>query len=478
MNIFDGVKFNNSFAKLSEEFYTKQKWSSFEKAHLISFNKGLAKDLGLNPELKPEELVKVFNGEIEHQNSESLAMVYAGHQFGNWVPQLGDGRGILFGQIETPQGLRDLHIKGAGKTPYSRFADGRAVLRSTIREYLCGEAMHGLRIPSSRALLMFGSNELVFRETTETGAMLVRTAKTHIRFGHFEYLKHNDKKEYLVELLDHVLAEYFPDLVNRKDKYEIFFEQTVQSTAELIANWQAVGFAHGVMNTDNMSLLGETFDFGPFGFLESYDPNFICNHSDAGGRYAFNNQPAIGLWNCQALAAALDEIIAEEKLIEALKKYQHYFYEHLIDLYRKKLGLQEKLEGDAKLIESLLTWLQNSKKDYTNFFRNLHDIHEPKNIIFEDAEGKAWSKKFKERFGLEKLSTKKAQQKMLANNPKYILRNYLAHQAIKKAEQNDFSEIEVLMKLLSQPFDEHLEYEDYAKSSPDWGKSLEISCSS
>ena len=227
-----------------------------------------------------------------------------------------------------------------------------------------------------------------------------------------------------------------------------------------------------------MSLLGETFDFGPFGFLESYDPNFICNHSDAGGRYAFNNQPAIGLWNCQALAAALDEIIAEEKLIEALKKYQHYFYEHLIDLYRKKLGLQEKLEGDAKLIESLLTWLQNSKKDYTNFFRNLHDIHEPKNIIFEDAEGKAWSKKFKERFGLEKLSTKKAQQKMLANNPKYILRNYLAHQAIQKAEQNDFSEIEVLMKLLSQPFDEHLEHEDYAKSSPDWGKSLEISCSS
>ena len=164
MNIFDGVKFNNSFAKLSEEFYTKQKWSSFEKAHLISFNKGLAKDLGLNPELKPEELVKVFNGEIEHQNSESLAMVYAGHQFGNWVPQLGDGRGILFGQIETPQGLRDLHIKGAGKTPYSRFADGRAVLRSTIREYLCGEAMHGLRIPSSRALLMLVAMNLFFEK--------------------------------------------------------------------------------------------------------------------------------------------------------------------------------------------------------------------------------------------------------------------------------------------------------------------------
>ena len=199
MDVFEGIKFKNSFAKLSSEFYTKQKWSSFEKPYLIAFNKNLAADLGFNPGLEPEELLKVFNGDASCENSDSLAMVYAGHQFGNWVPQLGDGRGILFGQIETPEGLRDLHIKGAGKTPYSRFADGRAVLRSTIREYLCGEAMHYLGIPSSRSLLMLGSNEPVFRETTETGAMLVRTAKTHIRFGHFEYLKHNNKKEYIPE---------------------------------------------------------------------------------------------------------------------------------------------------------------------------------------------------------------------------------------------------------------------------------------
>ena len=478
MDVFEGIKFKNPFAKLSNEFYTKQKWSSFEKPHLIAFNKNLAADLGFNPGLEPEELLKVFNGDASCENSDSLAMVYAGHQFGNWVPQLGDGRGILFGQIETPEGLRDLHIKGAGKTPYSRFADGRAVLRSTIREYLCGEAMHCLGIPSSRSLLMLGSNEPVFRETTETGAMLVRTAKTHIRFGHFEYLKHNNKKEYITELLDHVLDEYFPDLIEKKDKYEIFFELTVKSTAEMIANWQAVGFAHGVMNTDNMSLLGETFDFGPFGFMESYNPNFICNHSDDSGRYAFNNQPAIGLWNCQALAAALDEIIEEDKLVKSLKNYQHYFYSFLTDLYRNKLGLEEKRESDIKLIESLLSYLQDSKTDYTNFFRNLHKVHETKNNLFQDEKGKAWLEKFQERFKEEKISKETSQEKMLTNNPKFILRNYLAHQAIKKAESGDFSEVELLANILNKPFDEQSKYESYSEPSPEWGKSLEISCSS
>jgi uncharacterized protein YdiU (UPF0061 family) len=325
---------------------------------------------------------------------------------------------------------------------------------------------------------MFGSNEPVFRETTETGAMMVRTAKTHIRFGHFEYFKHNNKQEYISELLDHVIAEYFPDLTKKTDKYEIFFDRTIKSTAELIANWQAVGFAHGVMNTDNMSLLGETFDFGPFGFLEEYNPEFICNHSDDNGRYAFNNQPAIGLWNCQALAAALDEIIDEEKLIESLKNYQHYFYDYLIDLYRAKLGLKEKDKGDIELIESLLTWLQNSKKDYTNFFRNLHQVHEVENNIFDDKEGRLWLNKFNERFKLEKISKKESQELMLARNPKYILRNYLAHQAIEKAEKGDYSEIDLLINLLAKPFDEHSEFETYSAASPEWGKSLEVSCSS
>ena len=246
----------------------------------------------------------------------------------------------------------------------------------------------------------------------------------------------------------------------------------------MIANWQAVGFAHGVMNTDNMSLLGETFDFGPFGFMESYNPNFICNHSDDSGRYAFNNQPAIGLWNCQALAAALDEIIEEDKLVKSLKNYQHYFYSFLTDLYRNKLGLEEKRESDIKLIESLLSYLQDSKTDYTNFFRNLHKVHETKNNLFQDEKGKAWLEKFQERFKEEKISKETSQEKMLTNNPKFILRNYLAHQAIKKAESGDFSEVELLANILNKPFDEQSKYESYSEPSPEWGKSLEISCSS
>ncbi|MDA9636904.1 YdiU family protein [SAR86 cluster bacterium] len=478
MSIFNGIEFKNSFGELPGELYTKQSWSSFEKTQLVAFNESLARELGFDPEIDPHEMIKVFNGEISVLDSEPLAMAYAGHQFGSWVPELGDGRGILFGQIKTASGLRDLHIKGAGKTPYSRFADGRAVLRSTIREYLCGEAMHGLNVPSSRSLIMYGGNEPVFRETTETAAMMVRVARTHIRFGNFEYLKHNGKSQYLEDLLNHVIDEYYSELSDEKDKYAKFFDNTVKATAQLIAHWQAIGFSHGVMNTDNMSILGETFDYGPFGFLENYNPEYICNHSDHEGRYAFNNQPSIGHWNCQALAAALEGLVPEKKLMESLGKYGTYFYDHLADLYRAKLGLKNKDAQDLKLVEGLLNWLKEAGLDYTNFFRNLHQIHEPNQSIFADAEGEEWLDSFMKRFNQEKISTKESRVMMLKNNPKYILRNYLAHEAIKKAEEGDFSEVEKLHKILSEPFDDHPGMESYAIASPDWGKNLEISCSS
>ena len=369
----------------------------------------------------------------------------------------------------------DLHIKGAGKTPYSRFGDGRAVLRSTIREYLCGEAMHHLGIPSSRSLIMIGSDEPVFRETTEFGAMMVRVAKTHIRFGHFEYLMHNKKSEFIPILLDHVIESYFPDLKESKDGYTDLFEKIVFSTAGLIAKWQAFGFAHGVMNTDNMSILGETFDFGPFGFLDEYNPGFICNHSDHSGRYAFNNQPSIGLWNCHALAAALKDHIEIERTKEIINSYEGFFYDELTAIFRRKLGLTIEQSDDLKLIEAFLSWMQKNKKDYTITFRSF--TKDP-DSLFEDAEGKAWYEQYQRRLSFEQTSPEKRRKMMAQANPKFVLRNYLAQEAIQDAEKSDFTRLIKLLEVLKNPYAENPEFDDFAKAPPEWGKKLEISCSS
>ena len=474
MQELESFKFSNPFADLPEDFFHKQNWTPFDNPKLIHFNEELAELLGFPKDLNAEDLVPYINGNKAFKHSAPLSMAYAGHQFGSWVPQLGDGRGILLGQIQTKKGLMDLHIKGAGKTPYSRFGDGRAVLRSTIREYLCGEAMHHLGIPSSRSLIMIGSDEPVFRETTEFGAMMVRVAKTHIRFGHFEYLMHNKKSEFIPILLDHVIESYFPDLKESKDGYTDLFEKIVFSTAGLIAKWQAFGFAHGVMNTDNMSILGETFDFGPFGFLDEYNPGFICNHSDRGGRYAFNNQPSIGLWNCHALAAALKDHIEIERTKEIINSYEQIFYDELTRLYRRKLGLFKEEKDDLKLVEELLTWMKDLKKDYTNTFRNLID----NNQGFEDEKGLCWLKKFQERLNLEEVNEKERIVLMNSSNPKYILRNYLAQEAIQAAELGDFSFLNLLVEALKDPYVEKDEFSEFSKAPPEWGKKLEISCSS
>ena len=475
MQELESFKFSNPFADLPDDFFHKQNWTPFDNPKLIHFNEELAGLLGFPKGLNAEDLVPYINGNKAFKHSAPLSMAYAGHQFGSWVPQLGDGRGILLGQIQTNDGLMDLHIKGAGKTPYSRFGDGRAVLRSTIREYLCGEAMHHLGIPSSRSLIMIGSDEPVFRETTEFGAMMVRVAKTHIRFGHFEYLMHNKKSEFIPILLDHVIESYFPDLKESKDSYTDLFEKIVFSTAGLIAKWQAFGFAHGVMNTDNMSILGETFDFGPFGFLDEYNPGFICNHSDHSGRYAFNNQPSIGLWNCHALAAALKDHIEIERTKEIINSYEGFFYDELTGIFRRKLGLTIEQSDDLKLIEAFLSWMQKNKKDYTITFRSF--TKDP-DSLFEDAEGKAWYEQYQRRLSLEQISPEKRGKMMAQANPKFVLRNYLAQEAIQDAEKSDFTRLIKLLEVLKNPYAENPEFDDFAKAPPEWGKKLEISCSS
>ena len=468
----------HNFSELPEEFYTLQDWQGFNNPKIVIENHVMKKALGME-DTDHQELLKIFNGTRKIDSLKPLSMVYSGHQFGQYVEQLGDGRGLLFAQINSNEGLLDIHLKGAGKTPYSRFGDGRAVLRSVIREYLCGEAMHALSIPTSRALMIIGSDEMVIREKSESAAMLVRTSKTHIRFGSFEYFHYNNKPEHVKALADFCIDSYPQYFSRTTNAYEDFFRVIVKETANMIAHWQACGFNHGVMNTDNMSILGETFDYGPYGFMEDYNPNHVCNHSDHQGRYAFKNQPYIGLWNCSALGHALSSLISEESQGEILQTYEAIFQDTLAELYRKKLGLDLAKPEDATLIQGLLDIMESEKLDYTNTFRNLTQaLAEENSPELQSEISKSWVVSFLERHSKETLSKDKRLKLMNQVNPKFILRNYMAQEAIEAAEVNDSSKLETLMIVITQPYDELIEHEKFANKSPIWAKDLEISCSS
>ena len=468
----------HNFSELPEEFFTLQDWQGFDNPKILIENHAMKKALGME-DTEHRELLEIFNGNKKIGSLKPLSMVYSGHQFGQYVEQLGDGRGLLFAQINSNEGLLDIHLKGAGKTPYSRFGDGRAVLRSVIREYLCGEAMHALSIPTSRALMIIGSDEMVIREKSESAAMLVRTAKTHIRFGSFEYFHYNNKPEHVKALADFCINSYSQYFSKTTNAYEDFFRVIVKETAKMIARWQACGFNHGVMNTDNMSILGETFDYGPYGFMEDYNPSHVCNHSDHQGRYAFKNQPYIGLWNCSALGHALSSLISEESQGEVLQTYEAIFQDTLAELYRKKLGLDQAQPEDANLIQGLLDIMESEKLDYTNTFRNLTQALAKKNSPELNSEiSKSWIVSFLDRHAKETLSKDKRLQLMNQVNPKFILRNYMAQEAIEAAEVNDFSKLETLMIVMTQPFEELIEHQKFANKSPMWAKDLEISCSS
>ena len=466
------------FFELPKEFYTLQDWQGFDNPKIVIENHLMKNALGIQG-ADNQELLEIFNGTKKIDSLKPLSMVYSGHQFGQYVEQLGDGRGLLFAQINSNEGLLDIHLKGAGKTPYSRFGDGRAVLRSVIREYLCGEAMYALSIPTTRALMIIGSDEMVIREKSESAAMLVRTAKTHIRFGNFEYFHYNNKPEHVKALADFCINSYPQYFSRTKDAYEDFFRVIVKNTANMVAHWQAYGFNHGVMNTDNMSILGETFDYGPYGFMEDYNPSHICNHSDHQGRYAFKNQPYIGLWNCSALGHALSSLISEESQTEILQTYEENFQNTLAELYRKKLGLGLEEPEDAALIQGLLDIMESEKLDYTNTFRNL--MYTLTNKISPELSSeisKSWVVSFLKRHSRETMSQEKRLELMSQMNPKFILRNYMAQEAIEAAEKNDFLLLNTLLIILTQPFEEFPEHQKFANKSPKWAKDLEISCSS
>ena len=307
MKTLDTLTFNNRLAQLSADFYTLVQTQPLSDPYLISYSPAAAAVLDLDPAVfQDPHTTQVFAGNTCLPGMQPLAMLYAGHQFGHYVPQLGDGRAMLLGEVQSAHNQHwEWHLKGAGTTPYSRHADGRAVLRSSIREYLASEAMAGLGIPTTRALCLVGSDSPVYREQPETAATVLRMAPSFVRFGSFEVFFYRQQFHHLKTLADYVIQHDFLSLAAAPQPYLALLHEVIQRTADLFAAWQLVGFAHGVLNTDNMSILGLTLDYGPFGFLDNYDPNFICNHSDQEGRYAFAAQPSIGLWNLRCLAQAL-----------------------------------------------------------------------------------------------------------------------------------------------------------------------------
>jgi uncharacterized protein YdiU (UPF0061 family) len=474
-----------SFSTLGDTYYSPVRILPLRNARWAVFSDSTALLLGLDiQQLNTAKTLDLCNG-IFPAPFPSIAMVYSGHQFGSYNPQLGDGRAMLLGEIDNAGQRFEIQLKGAGPTPYSRQGDGRAVLRSSIREFLCSEAMHGLGIPTTRALALISSEEPIYREQRETGAMVIRVSPSHIRFGSFEYFFYTQQHEALQQLADFVIDNHYPLSRNTENPYADFLQQIVTRTAKLMAHWQSVGFAHGVMNTDNMSILGETFDYGPFGFLDDYNPEFICNHSDHTGRYAFNQQPSIGLWNCNALAHALSPLIPVENLREILGTYQTTIEQHYLQLMRAKLGLQTAQEADSMLLGQILTLMQQAHVDYTIFFRRLCEFsisgdNAVVRDLFIDREAfDRWANQYTARLVAENSSDTERSMRMKAANPKFILRNYLAQQAIELAQkEQDFSEVENLLRVLQSPFDEHPELERYAAFPPDWGKHLEISCSS
>lgn len=489
MSVWEGVNFTHRFSELPSAFFTYVTPQLLDNTRWVVWNGEFAQQFGL-PATENEELLNVFAGQKEFAPFAPLAMKYAGHQFGVYNPDLGDGRGLLLAEMQHQDGTWfDIHLKGAGLTPYSRMGDGRAVLRSTIREYLCSEAMAGLGIPTTRALGMMDSDTPVYREKMEYGALLIRVAETHIRFGHFEHFFYTNQLAEQKLLADKVIEWHFPECSQAEKPYAAMFESVVEKTAEMIAYWQAYGFAHGVMNTDNMSILGQTFDYGPFGFLDDYDPNYICNHSDYQGRYAFEQQPRIALWNLSALAHSLSPLVQRDDLEAALGKFEVRLSKKFSELMRAKLGLHTKVDEDGRLFEAMFELLNQNKADYTRFFRELSnlDMKSPQAVIdlFIDREAaSAWVDLYLARCELEvdengeRVSAQTRCEKMRRTNPKYILRNYLAQLAIDKAEEGDFSEVNRLAELLKRPYDEQPEFDDYAKLPPEWGKKMEISCSS
>jgi uncharacterized protein YdiU (UPF0061 family) len=449
--------FDNSYARLPPRFYARVDPTPVAAPRLIRLNSVLARELGLDPAfLASPEGIEILAGNRVAPGSEPLAMAYAGHQFGHYSPQLGDGRANLLGEVAG----RDIQLKGAGPTPFSRRGDGRAALGPVLREYIVSEAMHALGVPTTRALAAVTTGEPVYRETVLPGAVLTRVAASHIRVGTFQYFAANGDNDAVRLLADHVIARHYPPAAGAENPYLALLEGVIARQASLIAHWLLIGFIHGVMNTDNCSIAGETIDYGPCAFMDAYDPATVFSSIDHGARYAYGNQPRIAQWNLTRLAEALLPLLNEDRetavaaAMEALRGFEPQFQAAYQAGLRRKIGLRTHQDGDTALVEKLLAIMVKTGADFTLTFRRMADAV----IVGSFADGEdfeAWTDRWRERLLAEHADPVETSRAMRAVNPAFIPRNHQIEAAIAAAtEREDFTLFETLVRVLARPFDD------------------------
>ena len=459
--------FSNTYIKLPKDFYQKIQPKPVKNPKLIEFNSELSRFLNINPNKINQENGKlIFSGNILPVGAEPIAMAYAGHQFGNFVPQLGDGRAVLIGELIAKNGKRfDLQLKGSGKTAFSRQGDGRSPIGPVIREYLVSEALHHLGVKSTRSLAIVSTGEKVIREEPINGGILTRVASSHIRIGTFELFFFRKDFKSLKKLADYTIKRHFNEF-HKKNPYEYLLENVIKSQASLVAKWMSIGFIHGVMNTDNTSISGETIDYGPCAFMDHYNPNKVFSYIDHSGRYSFNNQGKIMLWNLSKFAESIMPLLdknfdnSRQKAIYYLKEFPKYFENNWLREMRKKFGFKKKLSDDLNLINDFFEIVKNEKLDYTLAFRSLSRIlMGEKNNFYKIRnnkveEFKSWILRWNKRLESENYQKSTIAKRMMSVNPIYIPRNHLVESVIESALQNDFSKMKNLLKIIKDPFNE------------------------
>ena len=470
------IAFDNTYARLPSRFYAKLPPAPVAQPKLIKVNRPLAAELNIDSNyLESDDGVSALAGNRLFDGSEPLAMAYAGHQFGNWVHQLGDGRALLLGEVVDANGCRrDIQLKGSGRTPFSRNGDGRAWLGPVLREYVVSEAIHALGIPSTRALAAVETGERVFRDGVLPGAVLTRIATSHIRVGTFQYFYARNDIEALELLTEHVASKVCPDALDMDNRALALLCFVVRAQARLIALWMGLGFIHGVMNTDNMSLAGETIDFGPCAFMDNYEAHKVFSSIDRGGRYAYSNQPSVGLWNLAQFATTLvplindDKAVAVEKATEAVNEFRDIYNSEWLAVFGKKFGFSTQFDGDADIIAEFLNLMAGAGADFTLAFRQLArsgpELERPEDLrsLFRDAHGlDDWLDAWRKRTGSEPRSSDEIRETMLAANPAFIPRNHRIEQLIAAAVGGDFSLFENMNEVLASPYSDQPERAEY-----------------